>query len=544
MKSAEDGFSASKVRWMALVFVAMLAMGCEQASPTRRELSQMNRLVADRTGKPFDAGALLAYDASRQEPPPRGVLTLDEAVARALRHNYALVAAAENLTIARAQVAQASLIQNPAIGQSSGLLFPLSPAMGLPSFDFNITQALNSIFTQPARVRVARLQELQTQIDLATQAFTLSQQAQSKYQEMTHLVRSREIAQRIVEVYGRAVQAAEARQQVGLIPQPELNRARLNYTDAVRQVRHLQLQYHRAAQEMNWMMGVSTPPEWTLPNDALAPPAQLPLPPAVASLESLGLKYRLDLLRADYDRQLGAFGVKLAHIGLFPPTSVGAEFARDSSKHWVGGPWLVSIGVPIFDPGVVAVKLAEDQERKASKTYVSIAGQVRQDIRTALANYQIAQDDLLFFREKLIPQQETNVRLMQESFRLGNDDLDALLNTVHDYVTSLQSYEDSTQAYQDSSIALQTAVGLAWEEIQRKTGMPRATAPIPGTTTAPAGPFPSGLVAPASGPASNPSTRPVVPTTAPAAPSTTPTGPATAPSVGGNAPANDRGQFQ
>ena len=54
---------------------------------------------------------------------------------------------------------------------------------------------------------------------------------------------------------------------------------------------------------------------------------------------------------------------------------------------------------------------------------------------------------------------------MQESFRLGNDDLDALLNTLRDYVTALQNYEDATQAYQDSSTALQAAVGLAWNQM-------------------------------------------------------------------------------
>ncbi|HZL37001.1 MAG TPA: TolC family protein [Tepidisphaeraceae bacterium] len=461
----------------ALLSAGVMLAGCESATPTRRELGATNKLVIDRTGHDFNSAKLLSYDLSRQEPAPVGVLTLEEAVTRTLHHNYALVAAAETLTIARAQVAQASLIQNPTLGQSSGLLYPLSPAMGLPSFDFNITQALNSIFTQPSRVRVARLQEVQTRIDLANQAFTLAQQAQSKYQEMTHLVRSRRIAQRVVRVYGRAVEAAEARQQVGLIPQPELNRARLNYTDAVRQERHLGLQYQRAAQEMNWLMGIASPPQWKVPEDELAPPARLPPPPPGRVLERLGLKYRLDLLRADYDRKLGAFGVKLARIGLFPPITVGAEFARDSGKHWAGGPVLVGVGVPIFDPGVVGLTLAEDQHRKADKTYLSVEGQVHQDVRTAVANYQIAEDDLIFFREKLIPQQEQNGRLMQESFRLGNDDLDALLNTVHDYVTALQSYEDTTQAYQDSSVALQTAVGLVWEQIRRQTGAPANPSP-------------------------------------------------------------------
>jgi outer membrane protein, heavy metal efflux system len=483
-------FSSVRGRFAARAWVSLLLAGCwllcgcEPAAPGPKHIAEVNALVADRSAQAFDAARLLRTDPRQQPAPPAGPLTLRQAVARTLEHNRALVAASESLAIARAQVAQASLIQNPTIGQSSGLLFPISPAAGLGSFDINITQTLNSIFTQPSRVKVARVQEMQAQIDLASQAFDLEQQAQSKYQELSHLVRSRQIAERVVEVYDRAVKAAEARQKVGLIPQPELNRARLQYLDALRQVRHLQSQYLRAAGEMNWLMGISSPPQWQLPEDELRPPTQLPPAPDTAALERLGTRYRLDLLRADFDRRLGEYGVQLARTGLFPQTTVGAEFARDSGKHWVGGPVLVGIALPIFDPGYVALRLAEDQSLKAVKTYVAIEGQVRQDVRAALTNFQIAEDDLTFFRERLIPQQEENVRLMQESFRLGNDDLDALLNTLRDYVTALQSYEDTMQAYQDSSVALQRAVGLVWERIVERAGP--ATRPA----TAPPGALP------------------------------------------------------
>ena len=139
---------------------------------------------------------------------------------------------------------------------------------------------------------------------------------------------------------------------------------------------------------------------------------------------------------------------------------------------------------PVFDPGIVALIMAQDMQRKADKTFLALAGQVRQDVRTAVANFQIAEDDLHFFREKLIPQQEENRRLMEESFRLGNDDLDALLNTLHDYVTALQSSEDTTQAYQDSSTALQGAVGLSWKEMMRRMGA--ASRPVTSPVTRPA----------------------------------------------------------
>jgi len=465
----------SRVGQLAHRFVLLTAVGCHSISPPQSQVSQVNQFVHDRAGVTFDARPLLA--ASLPQPqPPTGFLTLGDATERALRRNLALVAAAENLTIAHGQLVQAGLIQNPTLGQTSGWLFPISPAHGFPSIDANITEVVNSIFTQPARVSVARLQEVQANIDLATQAFTLAQQVDTKYQELIHLLRARSLAQRITELYARAVRAAEARQKVGIIPTPELNRARLSYEDARRQVQHLTTQYGRAAREMNWLMGYSTAPKWRLPDDVVQEVGDISSLPGADNLEPLALRYRLDLLRADFDRRVGAHTLELARIGLFPQLTPGFEIARDGSKNVVGGPFF-SIVLPIFDPGLVAVQLAQAQVRKADKTYTALAGQVQQDVRTAYDNWRIAADDLEFFQQRLIPQQEENVRLMETSFRLGNDDLDSLLNVYQSYVQQLQAFEDAIQAYHDSAVALQQAVGLAWKRILAEGHAPAKTRP-------------------------------------------------------------------
>ena len=475
-----------------VVFSMFAVLGCQSVAPPPRQISRVNDLVRQRTGADWDAGALLASSLPRPDP-PAGVLTLRDATDRALRRNLALVASAESLTLAHAQLVQAGLLQNPTLGQTSATLWPLSPPVGAVSFDVLISQTINTFLTQPSRVAVAKIQELQAGIDLATQAFTLAQQVDAKYQEMIHLQRARVLAQRIADLYARAVQAAEARRRVGVIPTPELNRARLSYEDARRQVQHLTTQYRRASREMNWLMGYATEPQWRLPAEAMQDAGGVPARPDAPRLESLAVKYRLDLLRADFDRRLGDKGIELARLGLIPQTTLGFDYARDSSRNTFIGPQF-NFTLPIFDPGLVALQTAQAQERKAQKTYTALEGQVRQDVRTALDNWQIAADDVTFFRDRLIPQQEENVRLMETSFRLGNDDLDTLLNVYQNYVSQLQAYEDAIQAYHDSGVALQQAVGLAWDRIIAEAHVaPRTPATAPATlpvltlpTTAPA----------------------------------------------------------
>ena len=349
----------------AVVCATAFIAGCNAGHPSPAQIKNVNELVDQRMDADWDARRLLEQTSA--EAAPTGSLTVQQATDRALRHNLSLIASAENLSIAHAQLVQAGLIQNPTLGQSGGFLFPINPHAGLPSMDGNITQVLNSILTQPAKVSVARVEELQSNIDIASQAYSLAQQVDAKYQEMVHLVRAKRLLIKIQDLYARTVQAAEARQKVGIIPTPELNRARLNYADASRQVRHLTTQYQRAAREMNWLMGYSSEPQWILPDSASDDTKEIPAIPTVPQLEQLGSRYRLDLLRADLDNKIGEHQVYLTKLGIIPEVTLGFEISRDGQHNLTGGPYLPSITLPIFDPGLVAPGIGKGPAAKSTK---------------------------------------------------------------------------------------------------------------------------------------------------------------------------------
>jgi len=445
--------------------------------PDAEHLKQIDALVAERATARLNASVLLATDPKDDPEPPAGELHLDDAVQRSLSHNLSLVASAETLPIAQAQLAQAGLWQNPNFGQSSGFFYAISPGGGATTLDFLVTQTINTFITQPTKVGVATAQRFQAGIDLANQGFTLSQQAESKYQEMVHDIRNRRLAERAAETYHRAVVAAEAQVKVGFISTADVNRARIQYEDAQRQIRHLQTQYERAAREMNWIMGVRSAPLWRLPDSVSEPPRQLPALPEQQALEALAVRYRLDLMRAGYDQRIAAANIHLADLGIIPQITLGYDVNRDQNKHVFGGPQVSSITLPIFDQGLVALEAAKDQAKLAEKKYAALEGQVRQDVRTALASLRIAQEDVQFYRDRLIPQEEENVQLAQRSFQLGNSDLDNLLNTLREYYTVLQGYEDAIQAYHDARVSLEQATGLVWDRMVTYGAAPPSTRP-------------------------------------------------------------------
>jgi cobalt-zinc-cadmium efflux system outer membrane protein len=453
-------------------------VGCRSADPhpDPAHLAEVDALVAMRTSSAIHTSQLLKGNPNSGAKPLTGALTLSEAIDRTLTHNLTLVASAENLAIAQAQLAQAGLLQNPTLGQTGSFAFPLYSHAGVTPFDLLVSQVINGFFLRPYKVAVAEAQRFQAGIDLASQAFELSQQCEAKYEELIHTVRNKRLAEKIADSYKRAFDAAQARAKVGMVPQPDVNRARLQYEDARRQIRHLQAQYERGAREMNWLMGISGTPLWQLPEQAMGSATVVENLPREIFVEDLGNRYRLDLLRAELDLKVSEANLKLAKLGMIPEIAVGVDVARDTAKHWTVGPAGFSIQLPIFDTGRVSVILAEAQLRLATKTFAATRGQVGQDIRTAYENLQISGEDLTFYRSQQIPQEEENVNLAEKSFSLGNTDLDSLLNTLREYVTVLQAYEDAIDAHHGNVIALQRAVGLVWDRI--------LSAPLPSTLPA------------------------------------------------------------
>jgi cobalt-zinc-cadmium efflux system outer membrane protein len=444
-------------------------VGWVQPKPDSKQVDQTNALFDDRTSAALDAMELLKTDPTVPLESPTGVLSSEKAVQLALQHNLSLAVAAESIPIAKANLVQAGLLPNPTLGQTSAFYWPLSGQGGDVAFDLLITEPVNAFFTLPRKQAVAKAQQFQAGIDLATQAFNLAQQTQSQFDSLASLVRSRELQRRIAQTYKRAVDEAQAQMRVGLVTRVDVNRALIQYEDAVRQEHHFETQYEGAAQQMNWLMGVESAPLWRLPADVTDPPKVMQSLPASEPLERLAVKYRLDLLRASFDNEIADASVKLAQLGMIPQTTIGFDAARDGFYNWSAGPQLTSLVLPIFDPSIVAVWAAKYQQIQTQRTYIALEGQVHADVRSALNALQIADEDVRFYNERIIPQEEENVKEQQLSFKLGNAQFDDLLNTIREYVGVLQDYEAAIQAYQQAIVGLETAVGLSLARIDEMT---------------------------------------------------------------------------
>lgn len=497
-----------------LIVLSLAALGgCagwRKPEPQPKQLQEVDTLFNDRYKATLDTFQLLKTNVRATVPSPTGTLTPEVAIQSALGHNLSLVTQSESLAVAQANLVQAGLLPNPAVGQTGATYFPIFGGVEpITAFDVMISETLNDFLTLPHREAIAKAQQFQAGIDMSTAAFSMAQQTQQQYEQLVYLTRDGLLQRRIADTYEQAMNEARAEYKAGLVTRSDFNRAVVAYEDSLRQAHHYDTQYEGAARQMNWLMGSQAAPQWKLPDNIKDPPQVIAALPNQERLEDLAVHYRLDLLRAGYDRRLAEEQVQMARLGFIPQTTIGADFARDSNKNWTAGPNINSF-LPIFDPGIVAFWLAKYQQEQAERTYLTLQGQVRQDVRNALNALQIAAEDVVFSRDVTIPREEENVKEAELSFRLGNSQFDDLLNTLREYVGVLQTYEDEIQAYQQAAIGLESAVGLAFPKIVAMS------ADVPGKpTTGPAVPNftkinPIGATAPSTLPAGSPTTQPSI----------------------------------
>jgi cobalt-zinc-cadmium efflux system outer membrane protein len=446
------------MKWASarLLPLMLVVGGCQSTTPDAGFLGSAGARVNDHLGVPIDVDRLLNATPPAIQGDIEPELAMEQAVERALAHNLWLRASAENLAIAHAQLVQAGLLTNPTIGQSNGFLFPTGPFRATPAMDFNLSQQINSLFTRTDRIAQADIQRTEAAIDFASQAIDLALSVHAKYGQYLHLRRQRALARRISELYSQALQAAQARAKVGIVPTPEVNRARLQLADAERQERRLDAASARALRELNWLMGEQGDRAWTLHESTPGPGEQLDPEQAMR----LARASRLEVERADFDERLARAGETLARDGMIPAVTASVEAARDTSHAWSVGPSF-SITLPIFDNGRTGVVLAQAQVRKAIKSRAAMLEQVAHEANLAASALALARGDAEFYRDQFIPQQEDNVRIAQQAFELGRTDLDSFLNTLRDYVGALQAAEEAQAALSDAIVDLERATGTS-----------------------------------------------------------------------------------
>ncbi len=447
--------------------VAVLG-GCASA-PSSAGLTEVQQLVTPRLGQPIEWVAGGPEDAAVREA-VRALLarplTADAAVQVALLSNRELQADYAALGVARSDLVQAGLLDNPALGAE----FRFD---GGTEITLDLVQNFLSVLTLPARREIAARSFERAQVELGGKVLAVAAAVRTAYYRLVGDAQAIELLRQVVSATEAAAELAERQVRAGTLPRREQALHQALYARAVLDLAEAETQLGADREGLNRLLGLWGPrTDWRLPERI---PDVPPTVPAPEGLEARAVAQRLDLAAARKQVEAATGSLALGRSTRFLSLlGLGIVAERDGEGTWRKGPKL-ELGLPLFDAGGARVAGLEADLRRRSQALAGLAIAVRSEVREAWQQLAAAHAAVLHYRSALLPLTQ---QIVEETQRLYN----GMLVGVYDLLRSKQDQITTARDY----IAALRRYWVARAELERALGgpLPTASAGPTGATTA------------------------------------------------------------
>lgn len=471
----------------ALLFIFT---GCASVDP-RADYERVERHVAEAVGEsalawPDDVEAARALVAARLE----GGLSADEAVQLCLLNNPRVQSALRGVGIARADLVQSGLFQNPSLS-----LLPLLPdGGGLSYFEVAIAQNLADLWLLPIRKRAAEGELERAILEIAREISAAALEARAAYFSAVGLDRERDIANENRDVANQLLDAALARQRAGAGSSIDVNLARSEFMQTELVVRTASLAAFEARRRLAVFLGVNTPPDKLLLSDRLPDPPTWSL--TLERLLALAEANRLDLQAASYVVDVAAARVRQEKLSVVSDVEVGVNLQRQQrgrrgDRQWLAdtlwasaeagaltapslrprekqptdtvvGPTL-SLELPVFDQNQAQIAKAQFIYEQTVLNRAALLLDVTQETRSAYQRAHTAWDIASYYRDSFLPLLQENLELSRTAYRVGKLSLLPVLEAQKLLLASRGRYVETLREAAVAVTELEKAIGVPIE---------------------------------------------------------------------------------
>ncbi len=475
----------------------LLLGGCV-AVDSKPRINEAADLVSQRLGTapnwtlPWDTDPP-AWDAG-------GVLSLDEAVARALRNNRALRADIEMIGQANADLVQAGLLQNPVFNFM--VMFPDGGGLAMLRGNGSPMQPLQDLWLIPVRQDAARARLQEAVLRAADRGIEVATDVRRVYARTQYAQRAIELMRENITLADQSTEIIGARQVSGQATQVELNLARIRAQRLRSDLIAMESDFRSLQRELLLLMGFpSASDHWTVEPVHELSPIVLESDDERTLLQT-GAEQRLDLLAAGWTLKGAAQQVLLERREALPDVALGFSFERapragssggtsiparvgnagaqalagralgaaegapplqpwQSSRNnfsWTLGP-MIEIEIPVFDQNQAQIARAVHEYQQRLAEFEDRAQTVVRSIRESLLRTRQARDQAEFYRGSVLPDVQRNLELAQQSFIAGQEDLTVYLNTQEDVIMTRLRVLEFVRDYLVNRAELARAVG-------------------------------------------------------------------------------------
>jgi outer membrane protein, heavy metal efflux system len=334
-------------------------------------------------------------------------LTQEEAVAIALWNNPDFQVQLADLGLARADLLEAGLLQNPIFS----LLFPWGPKQ----LEWTLKWPIDVLWERPRRVASARLTADRVAAGLVQAGLTLVSDVKISYVEYGLALDRLRLADQSVAELEQISKLMESRFQAGDVSLLEARTAAIDASRGRQDSVRARLDVVLRANELRTRLGLALDPREF---DVVTAPVVLEPCGAMPALLEEALASRPDVRAAELGIEAAG-----ARLGWERSRVVAVTAALDANGHGSEGFEMgpgIDIAPPLFNRNQVGLERATVEIRRAGGQYVAVRQRVASELRDATTQFQQASVALGGWRDTVLVPLEEQVRVANRAFADGD----------------------------------------------------------------------------------------------------------------------------
>lgn len=449
----------------ALGVIIVLAGGCASLDPTP-DIRRASATVGERSGvaanwsEPWEA-TLTSWDG-------RSPLSVESAVAMALRNNREVRSQVEQIAASRADLVQAGLLPNPIVGLT--LRFPFDPVSGGTFVGAQVVQSFTALWLRDGKVKAADARLNQTVLDVSDKALRLVADVRSTHSRIVFGQRAVSLSDENLATIRRSIESLGARVRGGEGTTLDVNRAKQQLAKAEADravvVRDLAKERRRML-ELIGFAGEGA--EWSA---AATDGAVAGAPIDEGAVIALAGSQRLDVAAARSIVEAQRANLSVEEGSRLKDFGLGADFERSESGEKSIGP-VVEIGIPIFDTNQARIARAGSLARAALASYEATVHRAVREARVAWVELDSASRLVAQYRADVLALSERNLTLAESALKAGQADVTVLLEAQRELIDARRALNDLEREEALARVALEQAVG-------GRIAIPQAASPAQG----------------------------------------------------------------
>ncbi|GJL52968.1 MAG: RND transporter [Nitrospirales bacterium] len=387
------------------------------------------------------------------------LLTVNQAVQIALKDNPDLLAARQELEVARGRKVKAYLFNqfNPTI---NGQVWNRNnPGSGnVTDSQVLLSQQVEVAGQRGLRREAATRNVTRVEAQVKDRERLITGQVKRAFFQALALKKRLELRKQIEKLNRRIRDASQARFKAGVAPIMESNLAEIRYGQSRKQTFVTEASFKNGLVNLRRLLGWEPDQAIKLDGQLRNSPTTVPMPELLQRAQV----QRPDLLAAKREVARVETAMDLTRRLIVPnPTFQGfyqteTEGPAGASKMVGGG---ISIPLPLFDRKQGELVTQGGELNRGRHQVVAVTRNIEREIETAFQAYEAARQSVEVFEAEVLDRIEENFRFIEIAYREGKIGLLQLIVVQDGLITAQLSYVDSLGQFRTAEANLEQAVG-------------------------------------------------------------------------------------